>query len=95
MSESQVHHHTRDSSCVSDNVLDLIRPIRKIITAPDVDLQKISTKDVRRKLVEEGYADDAFVEKHKPALGKLIVAVFNQATGVPGAEKVYESDEEE
>ena len=60
----------------------------------DVDLQKISTKDVRRKLVEEGYADDAFVEKHKPALGKLIVAVFNQATGVPGAEKVYESDEE-
>ena len=94
MSHPHNHTHTHDASCVSDNVLDLIRPIRKIITAPDVDLQKISSKDVRRILVEGGYAKEAFVERKKEAINKLIVAIFNQATGVPGAEKVYDSDED-
>ncbi|VDC03648.1 unnamed protein product [Peniophora sp. CBMAI 1063] len=94
MSHSHNTDHTHDASCVSGNVLDLIRPIRKVITAPDVDLKTINAKEVRRRLVEGGYADEAFLTAKKAAVNELILAIFNQATGVPGAEKVYESDEE-
>lgn len=89
------HTHSHSSSCVSGNVLDLIRPIRKIITAPGVDMKKISAKEVRRKLIENGHADEAFVKEKKPALDKLIGAIYSQAMGYPGAEKVYDSNEDE
>lgn len=91
------HHDAtaHSSSSVDESVAEFIQPIRKILTSPDVDLQTISLKGVRRKLVEGGYADEASLTAKKPALDKLIAAIFDQVNKRPGAEKVYDSDEDE
>ena len=94
-SHAHDHHAHHSSSCVSGDVLDLIRPIRNIITAPGVDMKKISAKQVRRKLVADGHTSEAFVQERKPAIDALIGAIYAQATGKEGAEKVYASDEDE
>lgn len=57
--------------------------IRRILTAPDVDLATISSKKVRKVLAESFGA--AAIKEHKEAIDALIIDAFNRIATAAGA----------